>query len=154
MTGSNLNGELDVATGANLKAQGNFQTNGNDITLRSYEDLQLDGDGGINTNGALLRVISGENLSMNGQISTVGGSMYTQSGDNTTFVNGTRITTQGGNFTAFADGLLDQHITIEDNATINTASGSIRMSASETINVTGLTTTSNAGWRLARQAVR
>ena len=45
MTGSNLNGELDVATGANLKAQGNFQTNGNDITLRSYEDLQLDGDG-------------------------------------------------------------------------------------------------------------
>ena len=86
---------------------------------------------------------------MNGQISTVGGSMYTQSGDNTTFVNGTRITTQGGNFTAFADGLLDQNITIEDNATINTASGSIRMSASETINVTGLTTTSKCrlcGW--------
>ena len=70
--------------------------------------------------------------------------MYTQSGDNTTFVNGTRITTQGGNFTAFADGLLDQNITIEDNATINTASGSIRMSASDTINVTGLTTTSDA----------
>ena len=144
VTGANLDGELDVATGAVLKAQGNFQTNGNDMTLRSYEDMQLDGDGGINTNGALLRVISGANLSMNGQISTQGGNIYTQSADNTTIVNGTRLTTQGGNFTAFADGLLNQNITIEDNATINTAAGNIRMSASDTINVTGLTSTSNA----------
>jgi len=145
MTGSDLAGELDVATGALLKAQGDFQTDGNDITLRSYENLQLDGDGGITTNGALLRVVSGETLSMNGVISTSGGSIYTQSGDNTTIVNGARISTQGGNFTAYADGLLNQNITIEDNATINTASGAIRMSASDTIYVTGLSSTSNAG---------
>ncbi|EHI49802.1 hemolysin-type calcium-binding region [SAR116 cluster alpha proteobacterium HIMB100] len=148
MTNADLYDDLDVAVGANLKAQGSFETRGGDVNFRSYESMQLDGDGGINTNGAVLNLITGDNLTIVGNITTGGGAINATVGDNMTVAADATILTSGGDFTAYADGLLNQNITIEDNGThaglIDVASGSIRLSASDTISVTGLRTTSGA----------
>ena len=148
ITNADLYDDLDIAVGAKLKAKGSFETRGGDVNFRSYESMQLDGDGGINTNGAVLNLITGDNLNIVGNITTGGGAINATVGDNMTVAADATILTSGGDFTAYADGLLNQNITIEDNGThaglIDVASGSIRLSASDTITVTSLRTTSGA----------
>ncbi len=147
MTNADLYDDLDVAVGANLKAQGSFETRGGDVNFRSYESMQLDGDGGINTNGAVLNLITGDNLTIVGSLTTGGGAINAVVGDNMTVATTATIQTSGGDFTAYADGLLNQNITIEDNGThaglIDVGGGAIRLSASDTVTLTGLRTTSS-----------
>ena len=107
ITNADLYDDLDVAVGAKLKAQGSFETRGGDVNFRSYESMQLDGDGGINTNGAVLNLITGDNLNIVGNITTGGGAINATVGDNMTVAADATILTSGGDFTAYADGLLE-----------------------------------------------
>ena len=141
MTGADLAGELDVAVGSNLRATGSFDTDGNDITFRSFESLNLEGVGGVNTNGALLNLRAGSNINVSGSISTEGGNVFAQAADNLSILAGTSLTTAGGNLTIDMDNLLNQNVTFEDTAVINVGSGITRIEASDTVTVTGLIST-------------
>ena len=141
MTGADLAGELDVAVGSNLRATGSFDTDGNDITFRSFESLNLEGVGGVNTNGALLNLRAGSNINVSGTISTEGGNVFAQAADNLSILAGTSLTTAGGNLTIDMDNLLNQNVTFEDTAVINVGSGVTRIEASDTVTVTGLIST-------------
>ena len=116
MTGADVNGPLDVAVGSNLRATGSFSTGGDNVTFRSFESMDIEGVGGIDTNGAMLNMIAGSNLGVSGTLSTGGGDITATSVDNMTIAAGTRITTSGGDVILDADGLLNQNITFEDNA--------------------------------------
>ena len=117
MTGADLAGELDLAVGANIKAQGIFDTDGNDITFRSYEGLQLDGDGTVNTMGATLNLDAVQDLTIASAISTANGSMV-----------------------ARADNII-----MNSDATIDLGAGSLRMNATEDATITGITTSNDDG---------
>ena len=144
MTGADVNGPLDVAVGSNLRATGSFSTGGDNVTFRSFESMDIEGVGGIDTNGAMLNMIAGSNLGVSGTLSTGGGDITATSVDNMTIAAGTRITTSGGDVILDADGLLNQNITFEDNASLDVAGGTIKIMASETATLTGLTTSSDA----------
>ena len=115
ITGADLAGELDVAVGANLRAQGSFDTDGNDVNFRSYESLQIDGDGLVNTNGAMLNLESAADI-----------------------VIASNLQTQGGSITAEAENL-----TIEEDATIDLGAGSLRVDVDEDATITGITTSNS-----------
>ncbi len=115
LTSADLAGELDVAVGANLRVQGNLDTDGNDITLRSYESLQIDGDGGVNTNGALLRVTAVEDI-----------------------VFASTLDTQNGDMIATG-----QNVTVLEDARLNMGTGALYINASDNASVTGITTANN-----------
>ena len=143
MTGADLAGVLDVAVGANLRATGSFDTDGNDITFRSFESLNLEGVGSVDTNGALLNLLAGNNLNISGSISTGGGNVFAQAADNMTIEAGTSLNTGGGNLTIDMDNLLNQNITFEDTAVVNVGSGITRIEASDTVTLTGLVSTND-----------
>ena len=142
MTGATLEGPLDVAVGSNLRATGSFNTGGgnDNVTFRSFESLTLEGVGGIDTNGSLLRMIAGSNLTVMGDVSTGGGAIETTSTDNTTFAADANISTAGGNIFIDADGLLNQNVTFEDGALVNLGSGTLRIEASDEVQLTGIVT--------------
>ena len=138
MTGADLAGVLDVAVGSNLRATGSFDTDGNDITFRSFESLNLEGVGAVDTNGALLNLRAGNNLNISGTITTGGGNVFAQAADNMTIEAGTSLSTAGGNLTIDMDNLLNQNITFEDTAVVNVGTGITRIEASDTVTLTGL----------------
>ncbi|MDC1135924.1 hypothetical protein OAT45_04360 [Alphaproteobacteria bacterium] len=115
LTSADLAGELDVAVGANLRVQGTLDTDGNDVTLRSYESLQIDGDGGVNTLGALLTVTAVEDV-------TIASTLDTQNGD----------------MLAVA-----RNITILEDAAINMGTGALRINANDNATLTGITSANN-----------
>ena len=143
MTGADVDGLLDVAVGSNLKASGSFETNGNDVIFRSYESLQLDGDGGVNTNGALLNLLSGQNMSLAGEITTGGGNIYARATDNMTILAGADIRTENGNLTIDMNNLLNQNVSVEDTAVVNVGTGITYINASGTVTLTGLTSSND-----------
>ena len=144
MTGADLAGELDVAVGANLRATGSFDTDGNDITFRSFESLNLEGVGSVNTNGALLNLRAGNSINVSGSISTEGGNIFAQAADNLTIQANTVLNTGGGNLTIDMDNLLNQNVTFEDTASVNVGSGATRIEASDTVYLTGLISENSA----------
>ncbi|MGC6439628.1 MAG: leukotoxin LktA family filamentous adhesin [Candidatus Puniceispirillaceae bacterium] len=143
MTGADVDGLLDVAVGSNLKASGSFETNGNDVIFRSYESLQLDGDGGVDTNGALLNLLSGQNMSLAGEITTGGGNIYARATDNMTILAGADIRTENGNLTIDMNNLLNQNVSVEDTAVVNVGTGITYINASGTVTLTGLTSSND-----------
>ena len=151
LTGANLNGDLDMAVGSTLKVVGSLQTNGGSVTLRSFEDLNLEGDGGIDTNGAVLNLISGDNMEISGTVSTGGGGILATIGDNMTVMANTVINTGGGQMVidadALADGLGYQNVTFNDGSTTDVGTGRFLVEASDTATITGVSsdnTTSDA----------
>ena len=116
LTSADLTDELDVAVGANLRVQGTLDTNGNDVTLRSYETLQIDGDGGVNTMGALLTLAAVEDVN-------IASTLDTQNGD------------------MLATG---QNVTILEDATLNMGTGALRINAQDNASITGITSSNNA----------
>jgi len=117
LTAADLTDELDVAVGANLRVQGNLDTDGNDITLRSYESLQIDGDGAVNTNGALLRVMAVEDVVLASNLDTQNGAMI-------------------------ATG---RNVTILEDARLDMGTGALRIDAQDNATVTGIISDNNAG---------
>ena len=115
VTSADLTDELDVAVGANLRVQGTLDTDGNDVTLRSYESLQIDGDGGVNTMGALLTLDAVEDV-------VIASTLDTQNGD---------MTVTGRN------------ITIQEDALVNMGVGALRINAQDNATITAINSANN-----------
>ena len=115
VTSADLTDELDVAVGANLRVQGTLDTDGNDVTLRSYESLQIDGDGGVNTMGALLTLDAVEDV-----------------------VIASTLDTQNGNLM-----VTGENITIQEDALVNMGTGALRINAQDNATITAINSSNN-----------
>ena len=144
LTGADINGDLDMAVASALKVVGSLDTNGGSVTLRSFEDLNLEGVGGIDTNGAVLNLSSGDNMLISGTVSTGGGDILATVADNFTMAENTSLSTSGGNLEIDADSLADslgyQNVTVGDGSVLNLGAGRLLIDASDTVRLTGVIT--------------
>ena len=116
LTSADLTDELDVAVGANLRVQGTLDTDGNDVTLRSYETLQIDGDGGVNTMGALLTLAAVEDVNIASTLDTQNGDMLA----------------------------IGRNVNILEDAALNMGTGALMINAQDNASITGITSSNNA----------
>ena len=116
LTSADLTDELDVAVGANLRVQGTLDTDGNDVTLRSYETLHIDGDGGVNTMGALLTLAAVEDVNISSTLDTQNGDMLA----------------------------IGRNVSILEDAALNMGTGALRINAQDNASITGITSSNNA----------
>ena len=148
LTQARLAGDLDMAAHSDLKVEGSLTTEGGEIFLRSFGNLNLDSIGGIATHGSALTISAGDNIRLSGSVATAGGDISAIAGDNFTLTQGSHIASSGGDIMISADALADglglQHVRIEDTATIDLGRGRLFIEASDGVYLTGIRSSSTA----------
>ena len=150
-----------------LTQSGTITTAGGDVSLRTTYDSLFSGslttDAGmltsyagrntdsadslaISTNNADVRFAVVDNLTLAGTLATAGGDLTLNAntqgvGQQIRINDKSRFSTSGGDVTILSAAGLQQDLTIEDNATINAATGRFNFNLSGEATVTGLTTT-------------
>ena len=148
LTHAQLAGDLDMAAHSDLKVEGSLNTEGGEIFLRSFGNLNLDSIGGISTHGSALTISAGDNIRLAGSVATEGGDISAIAGDNFTLTQGSYLASGGGDIMISADALADglglQQVRIEDTATIDLGRGRLFIEASDGVYLTGIRSSSTA----------